>query len=148
MKKTRKSKPADCPKNLLEQRLADFCACKSKENYVRFLETLHRTDILIPAAAVSDTLPFGNNGILEKNSFKPDVIFLDSLKKKVMPVFSDQTKLPLSFKGRKTVFMHCSDWLKAFHSTGCDGVVLNPFSETSFFLTPDQLRVLSFFPSC
>lgn len=139
-----KRKPSETSP-LLERRLIEFYRDKSKEKYVRLLEALRTTDVLVPSALTTDVLPFGNDGILKQSAFKPDVIYMASLNKRVMPVFSEQKKIPSDYSAGKAVFMHCSDWIRAFRMTCCDGVILNPFSDISFLLTPDQIRILSFF---
>lgn len=140
-----KKKPSDRTTLLLERRLIDFSSDKSKEKYVLLLEAFRQTDVLVPAALTTNGLPFGNEGILKQEAFKPDVIYLASENKRLMPIFSDQTKIPPDYISGKSVFMHCSGWIKAFYTTGCDGVIFNPFSDLSFLLTPDQIRILSLF---
>lgn len=141
----KKNKSADFQDNLLEKALSAFSDNKTKENYVRLLDAFHRTDILVPAAA-SDVLSLGDQGFSTQRPFKPEILFLPSVGKKVIPVFSRQSKIPEKYTGRKTVFMHSAGWINAFYTAHCDGVVLNPFSDLSFFLTPDQIRILSCFP--
>ena len=138
-------KPSDPPAPLLERRLKEFSADKSKENYVRLLEAFRQTDLLVLSDNSTNELPFENNGVLPLPSFRPAVIYFSSLNKRLMPVFSNQTKIPDDRKTGKTVFMHCSGWINAFRRTGCDGVILDPFSNLSFLLTPDQIRILSLF---
>ncbi len=140
----KKIRPSDLlSSSLLKKRLTGFLSDRSRENYIRLLDAFVYTDVLVPAARTTEELPFGNDGILHPQAFKPDVIFISSLNKKLMPVFSDQTEIPPDYTGGKTVFMHCSDWIGAFYKTRSDGVILNPFSEKSFLLTPDQIRILS-----
>ncbi|MBR1778076.1 MAG: SseB family protein [Alphaproteobacteria bacterium] len=139
---TRRKKPAD---HLLERRLVEFSYDKSKEKYVRLLEAFRIMDVLVPSVPASRELPLGNRGILAPSLFIPDVLYVASLNKRLMPVFSDQNKIPSDYASSKTVFMHCSDWIKVFRTTKSEGVILNPFSEYSFVLTPDQIRVLSLF---
>ena len=143
----KRKKPADFADRLLERRLAEFSNDKTKEKYVRLLEAFRTTDVLVPAAPVSDELTSGNEGIAGLPPFKPAVLYIPSLKKKLMPVFSGQSEIPDGHTIGKTVFMHCADWIKAFRATGSEGVILNPFSELSFVLTPDQIRFLSLFSS-
>ena len=145
MKTLKKRKPSDQTDLLLERRLIDFSQDKSKEKYVLLLEAFRCTDVLVPAASTENELPFGNAGILKQTAFRPDVIYMTRENKRLMPIFSDQTKIPPDYISGKTVFMHCSGWIKAFYTTGCDGVILNPFSDISFLLTPDQIRILSLF---
>ena len=101
------------------------------------------TDVLVPSALPADELPFGNGGIIGSQSFKADVIFVSAVNKRLMPVFSNQSEIPSGYKAGKAVFMHCADWIDAFRKIKCDGVILNPFSEKSFLLTPDQIRLLA-----
>lgn len=131
--------------SLLERRLIEFSQEKSKEKYVRFLEALRNTDVLVPSARAENELPFGNEGILKTRQFRPDVIYVKSLNKRLMPIFSNQSKISADYVSGKSVFMHSSDWIKAFRLIRCDGVILNPFSEISFFLSADQIRILSLF---
>ena len=141
---TKKIWPSDrSSPTLLEKRLTGFLSDQSKENYIRLLDAFLYTDVLVPAARPTDELPFGNDGMFCDRTFKPDVIFVSSLNKRVMPVFSNQTEIPSGYAGGKTVFMHCSDWIGAFYKTRSDGVLLNPFSKKPFLLTPDQIRILS-----
>lgn len=144
--KTPKKKPADLPvDSLLEKRLSDFSANKSKENYIRLLDAFHCTDVLIPSALPADELPFGNEGVLAPLTFKPEIIFFKPLNKNMLPLFSNRSKIPDNHAFGKTFYMHCSGWINVFYSARCDGVILNPFSELSFVLTPDQIRLLSQF---
>ncbi|MBO4519771.1 MAG: SseB family protein [Alphaproteobacteria bacterium] len=139
-----KKKPSN-PDLLLERRLIDFFRDKSKEKYVLLLEAFRCTDVLVPAAPTANELPFGNEGILKQTVFRPDVIYMASENKRLMPIFSDPTKIPSDYASGKTVFMHCSGWIKAFYAGNSEGVILNPFSDISFLLTPDQIRILSLF---
>lgn len=133
--------------NLLEKRLAAFAADKSKENYVSLLYAFRYTDVLVPAAVQNNPeLPFGNAGVLKHSVFKPDIVYFNSLNKRLMPVFSSQKEIPADYKAGKAVFMHCLDWIKAARLSRNDGVILNPFSALSFVLTPDQIKILLSFP--
>lgn len=144
--KTPKKKPADSPvDSLLEKRLNDFSANKSKENYIRLLDAFRCTDVLVPSALPADELPFGNEGISAPSTFKPEIIFFKPLNKNLLPLFSNRARIPDGHAFGKSFFMHCSGWIKVFYSARCDGVILNPFSELSFVLTPDQIRLLSLF---
>lgn len=144
--KTIRTKPFEPAADLLlERRLTEFSADKSKENYVRLLEAFRQTDLLVPSDCGQKELPFANGGVLSPAAFHPAVLYFSSMNKRVMPVFSNQSKIPADKITGKTVFMHCSGWINAFRKTRCDGVILNPFSELSFLLTPDQIRVLSLF---
>lgn len=144
--KASKNRPSDIlPDNLLERRLIEFSSDKSKENYIRLLDALHCTDILVPFSRFDGELPLERP--FENVALKPDVMFFESLNKRLMLAFSDQTKLPPDHAVGKTVFMHCADWIKAFYTTKSDGVILNPFSGLSFVLTRDQIRILSLFGS-
>jgi len=141
----KKTKPSDQTLPLLEKRLIDFSRNKSKENYVLLLEAFRCTDVLVPSERTAAELPFGNEGILKQTAFKPDILYISSQQKHLMPIFSDPAKIPPDYTAGKAVFMHCSGWIKTFYSIRCEGVILNPFSDLSFLLTPDQIRVLSLF---
>jgi len=144
--KTPKKKPVDLPTDsLLEKRLSDFSANKSKENYIRLLDSFRCTDVLVPSALSADELPFGNEGISASLTFKPEIVFFKPLNKNLLPLFSNRSRIPDGHAFGKSFFMHCSGWIKVFYSARCDGVILNPFSELSFVLTPDQIRLLSLF---
>lgn len=79
--------------NPLEKRLAAFAADKSKENYVSLLYAFRYTDVLVPAAVQNDPeLPFGNAGVLKHSVFKPDIVYFNSLNKRLMPVFRHKRK--------------------------------------------------------
>ena len=145
--KKKKTKPSDPALPLLEKRLIEFSQDKSKEKYVRLLEAFRCTDVLVPSGRKPTELPFGNDGILKQTSFIPDIIYVSSQNKRLMPIFSDPSKIPSDYTAGKAVFMHCSGWIKTFRCACCEGVILNPFSDISFLLTPDQIRVLSLFGS-
>ena len=133
--------------NPLEKRLAEFAADKSKENYVRLLYAFRYTDVLVPSAVPDDgRLPFANGGVLPSVRFKPHVVFFPSLNRRLIPVFSTQEEIPVDFKAGKASFMHCRDWINAAKLCLNDGVILNPYSERSFVLTSDQIKILVSFP--
>lgn len=133
--------------NALERHLAAFAADKSKDNYVRLLYAFRYTDVLVSAALRNDPeLPFAHGGFAAPAVFRPDIVYIDSLRQHLMPVFSSQKEIPAGYKAGKAVYMHCLDWIKAFRLKKSDGVILNPFSAKSFVLTPDQIKILLSFP--
>ena len=147
MKPRKKNKPSDKAESLLKRRLAEFAADKTKEKYVYLLDALRHTDVLVPVGCSAEKQLSGNEDLLQKTGLKAEAIYISSLQKHLMPIFSDPTEIPAGHITGKTVFMHCSGWIKAFRSSRCEGVILNPFSDISFVLTPDQIRVLFFFGS-
>lgn len=134
--------------SVLEKRLADFAADKSKDNYVKLLTAFRYTDVLVPSAPQNEEeLPFGNGGIVETPArFRPYAAFFPTLNKRLIPIFSAQSEIPADFKAGKAFFMHCRDWVNAVRMTPNDGVILNPYSERSFILTRDQIKLLTLFP--
>ena len=133
--------------NLLEKRLEVFASDKSKENYVRLLYAFRYTDVLI-SMAISDDLAFfsAHSEVSKQFIFKSDSLYVETLGKRLMPIFSSQKEIPADYKAGKAVFMHCLDWIKVFRLKNSDGVILNPFSKMSFILTPDQIKILLSFP--
>ncbi len=133
--------------NPLEKHLAVFAADKSKENYVRLLYAFRYTDVLVPSIKRDEPdMPFENGCMLKLSVFKPDLIYLNSLNKRLLPLFSSQKEIPTDYKTGKSVFMHCLDWVKVSKRSKSDGAILNPFSAQSFILTPDQIEILLSFP--
>ena len=133
--------------NLLEKHLAEFAADKSRENYVRLLYAFLYTDVLVLSALPDEgELPFANGGVLPPVRFKPFVVFFPTLNRRLIPVFSTQEQIPAGFKAGKAFFMHCRDWINAAKLRPNDGVILNPYSERSFVLTQDQIKILASFP--
>lgn len=131
--------------NPLEKCLAAFARDKSGDNYVRLLYAFRYTDVLVTEALPDGELPlFGNQGIVQNRRFVPDIIPYAG--KMLMPVYSEAKEIPANRPTGKAVYMHCRDWIKASRQKKTDGAVLNPFSELSFILTRDQIKVLLSFP--
>lgn len=131
--------------NRIKKYLEIFAKEKSKENYIRLLDAFRYTDVLVPL--VSDEMTefdFGNQGVL-KEDLKPDIMCFPKLNKYLMPVFSSSEEIPDTYKPQKIVFMHCRDWINLRRLKNNEGVIFNPFSDFSFILGLDQIKVLKSF---
>ena len=84
----------------MEKRLEVFASDKSKENYVRLLYAFRYTDVLIPMAISDDSAFFSARSAVSKQFiFKSDSLYIETLGKRLMPIFSTQKEIPADYKG-------------------------------------------------